>query len=282
MKIKINQIGLGKNIELSGAEQWLESIYENFPAPTGEISPKLTGQINLATNESKQVVATGTIEYEPFVTCSRCSKPIRWYDNIPLVSWLVLRGRCRDCRAPISMRYPLVELASGVLAVAAVARWGLSATAVEVAIFAWVSLALGLIDFDFQILPDVLTYPSIVFGLVFSWAGGYTWWLDSLLGAAVGALLPILVIVLYRLWRGIEGMGWGDVKYLAAIGSVVGLGGVVGVLVVASIVGALVGLGLIAAGRGSSKTALPFGSFLALAVIFWLYAPSEVLAWSPL
>lgn len=218
----------------------------------------------------------------PPSSCPACTTPIRWYDNIPLVSWLVLRGRCRECQASISMRYPLVELASGVLAVAAITRWGLSVTAGEVAIFAWVSLALGLIDFDFQILPDVLTYPSIVFGLVFSWAGGYTWWLDSLLGAAVGALLPILVIVLYKLWRGIEGMGWGDVKYLAAIGSVVGLGGVVGVLVVASVLGALVGLGLIAAGRGSSKTALPFGSFLALAVILWLYAPSDVLTWSPL
>jgi leader peptidase (prepilin peptidase)/N-methyltransferase len=218
----------------------------------------------------------------PPSSCPACSTPIRWYDNIPLVSWLVLRGRCRECQASISMRYPLVELAGGALAVAAITRWGLSVTAVEVAIFAWVSLALGLIDLDFQILPDVLTYPSIVYGLVFSWAGGYTWWLDSLLGAAVGALLPILVIVLYKLWRGIEGMGWGDVKYLAAIGSVVGLRGVVGVLVVASVLGALVGLGLIAAGRGSSKTALPFGSFLALAVILWLYAPSDVLAWSPL
>lgn len=218
----------------------------------------------------------------PPSSCPNCSTPIRWYDNIPLISWLVLRGRCRDCQAPISLRYPLVELTSGVLAAAAVARWGLGVTAVEVAIFAWVSLALGLIDFDFQILPDVLTYPSIVFGFAFSWVGGYTWWLDSLLGAAVGALLPILVIILYKLWRGIEGMGWGDVKYLAAIGSVVGLRGVVGVLVVASVVGALVGLGLIAAGRGSSKTALPFGSFLALAVILWLYAPPDVLAWSPL
>lgn len=218
----------------------------------------------------------------PPSSCPACSTPIRWYDNIPLISWLVLRGRCRKCRVPISLRYPLVELAGGVLAMAAVARWGLGVTAAEVAIFAWVSLALGLIDFDFQILPDVLTYPSIVFGLVCSWLGGYTWWLDSLLGAAVGAFLPILVIVLYKMWRGIEGMGWGDVKYLAAIGSVVGLGGVVGVLVVASIMGALVGLGLIAAGRGSGKTALPFGTFLALAVIFWLYAPSGLLAWSPL
>jgi leader peptidase (prepilin peptidase)/N-methyltransferase len=218
----------------------------------------------------------------PPSSCPACSIPINWYDNIPLYSWLVLRGRCRACKAPISLRYPMVELTSGVLAVAALARWGLSVTAFEMAIFAWVSLALGLIDLDFKILPNVLTYPSIVFGLVCSALGGYTWWLDSLVGAAVGALLPTLVIVLYKLWRGIEGMGWGDVKYLAAIGAVVGLRGVIGVLVLGSIIGALVGLALMAAGRGSGKTELPFGSFLALAVIVWLYAPSSWLAWSPL
>lgn len=223
-----------------------------------------------------------SIVMTPPSSCPSCSTPIRWFDNIPLVSWLVLRGRCRACRAPISVRYPLVEATAGLMAVAAVVRWGLSVTGFEVAIFAWLSLALALIDFDYQILPNVLTYPSIVFGLVFSWLGGFTWWLDSLVGAFVGALLPTLVIVIYKLWRGIEGMGWGDVKYLAAIGSVVGLRGVVGVLVVASVVGSLVGLGLIAAGRGSGKTALPFGTFLALAVILWLYAPSSWLAWSPL
>jgi leader peptidase (prepilin peptidase)/N-methyltransferase len=223
-----------------------------------------------------------SIVMTPPSSCPACSTPIRWFDNIPLVSWLALRGRCRACRAPISVRYPLVELVAGLMAVGTVARWGLSLTGFEVLVFAWVSLALGLIDFDYQILPNLLTYPSIAFGLVFSWLGAYTWWLDSLIGALVGALLPTLVIVIYKLWRGIEGMGWGDVKYLAAIGSVVGLRGVVGVLVVASVVGALVGLGLIAAGRGSGKTALPFGTFLALAVILWLYAPSSWLAWSPL
>lgn len=219
---------------------------------------------------------------EPPSSCPACATPIRWYDNIPLVSWLALRGRCRSCKVPISVRYPLVELAAGVLAVLAFLRWGISVTGVEVTIFAWVSLALGLIDLDFQILPDVLTYPSIVFGLACSTLGGYTWWLDSLLGAAVGALLPILVIVIYKLWRGIEGMGWGDVKYLAAIGAVVGLRGVVGVLIVGASVGALVGLGMILTGRGSGKTPLPFGTFLALAALLWLYAPPAWFAWMPL
>ena len=218
----------------------------------------------------------------PPSSCPACSTPIKWFDNIPLVSWMILRGRCRRCQALISIRYPLVELTAGLLAVVAVARWGVSVTGFEVLVFAWVSLALGLIDLDYQSLPNVLTYPSIVFGLVFSWLGGYTWWLDALAGTLVGALLPTLVIVIYKLMRGIEGMGWGDVKYLAAIGAVVGLRGVVGVLVVASIMGALVGLALIASGRGSGKTALPFGTFLALAVIMWLYAPASWLALSPL
>ena len=223
-----------------------------------------------------------SIWHRPPSSCPKCGTPIRWYDNLPVVSWLVLRGRCRSCRSSISIRYPLVELASGALTLLAFMRWGLSITGVEVVIFTWVSLALGLIDLDFQILPNRLTYSSILLGFGFSWFGGYTWWLDSLVGALVGALLPTLVIVIYRLWRGIEGMGWGDVKYLAAIGSVVGLRGCVGVLVVGATLGALVGLGLIASGKGSGKTALPFGTFLALAVILWLYAPASWLAWSPL
>jgi len=218
----------------------------------------------------------------PPSTCPACGAPIRWFDNIPLLSWLALRCRCRSCKAPISIRYPLVEAASGGLAVLTFIRWGLTPTGVEVLVFAWVSLALGLIDLDFQILPNTMTYPSILFGLVFSWFDGYTWWLDSLIGALVGAALPTAVIVIYKLWRGVEGMGWGDVKYLAAIGSVVGLRGCVGVLVMAATLGASVGVGLILSGRGSGKTALPFGTFLALAAILWLYAPSSWFAWSPL
>jgi leader peptidase (prepilin peptidase)/N-methyltransferase len=223
-----------------------------------------------------------SIWYRPPSSCPKCQTPIRWYDNLPVVSWLMLRARCRSCRAPISIRYPLVELASGALALLAFMRWGLSVTGVEVVIFSWVSLALGLIDLDFQILPDWLTYPSIVFGLGCSLLGGYTWWLDSLIGALVGAMIPTLVIVIYRLLRGIEGMGWGDVKDLAAIGSVVGLRGCIGVLVVGATLGAVIGMGLIVTGKGSGKTALPFGTFLALAVILWLYAPASWLAWSPL
>ena len=213
----------------------------------------------------------------PGSACPACGASIRWYQNVPLLSWILLRGRCSNCRARISIRYPLVELAGAIIGVMTVARYGVGLVAVEVAVFAWISLALGLIDLEHQILPDVMTYPSILFGLVCAWFGGLTSFPDAVLGALVGAAVPTMVIVIYKLWRGIDGMGWGDVKYLAAIGAVVGLQDCLWVLVVAAVLGALVGLGLIISGRGSGRTALPFGTFLALAVIVWLYLPS---AWT--
>jgi len=135
----------------------------------------------------------------------------------------MLGGKCRQCSARISIRYPLVELAAGIIGVLTVHRYGLGLPGVEAALFAWVSLALALIDLEHQLLPDVMTYPSIVFGLVCAYFGGLTTFPDAILGAVVGAAVPILVIVIYKLWRGIEGMGWGDVKDVAAFGAVVGL-----------------------------------------------------------
>ena len=210
---------------------------------------------------------------KPRSACPTCATPIIWYDNVPILSWLVLGGRCRSCRGAIAFRYPLVEAVAAALAAFGVSLYGLHPVTIEVVIFAWLSLALALIDLEHQILPDVMTYPAIVFGLVFSWFGGFTTFADAVAGALVGAALPTSVILLYRWLRGIDGMGWGDVKYLAAIGAVVGLQGCLMVLVVAAVLGALVGGFLIAIGRGSGKTALPFGTFLAVAVILWLYLP---------
>jgi len=209
----------------------------------------------------------------PRSACPSCSTPIAWYDNLPILSWIVLGGKCRKCRTAISFRYPLVEAVGGSLAALAVVIYGVSPVTIEVVVFAWLSLALALIDLEHQILPDVMTYPAIAFGLVFSWFGGLTFFVDSVAGALVGAALPAGVILLYRWLRGVDGMGWGDVKYLAAIGAVVGLQGCLMVLVVAAILGAIVGGFLIATGRGSGQTALPFGTFLAVAVILWLYLP---------
>ena len=130
----------------------------------------------------------------PGSACPSCSTPIAWYDNLPIVSWIILRGRCRKCRAPISLRYPLVETAAALLAAGGVVLYGAHPITIEVVVFAWVSLALALIDLEHQILPDVMTYPSIVFGLAFSYVGGFTFFADAVAGALVGAALPTAVI----------------------------------------------------------------------------------------
>lgn len=211
--------------------------------------------------------------------CPSCGQPIRWYDNLPLASWILLGARCRHCRASISMRYPAVEAAGGLVAVLGVLRYGLSVAGLEAVLFAWLSITLGVIDLEHQLLPDVLTYPAVVLGVAGAFAGGLTSPLESLLGLVVGAGLPVLVIVLYKAVRGIEGMGWGDVKYLAAIGAVVGVQTCLWVLILAAVIGALVGLGLVATGRGSGRTPLPFGTFLAVAVLVWLYLPPAWRFW---
>jgi len=210
----------------------------------------------------------------PRSACPHCGATVRWHDNVPLVSWLLLRARCRDCRGPISVRYPLVEAAAGVAAVLALHTWGLTVVAAEVTLFAWMSIALGLIDLDHQILPDVITYPGMVLGLVASTLGGFASLGQSVTGLLVGAAIPAAVLLLYRWLRGEEGMGWGDVKYLGAIGAVVGARDCLWVLILAAVVGAAVGGLLMVAGRGTMKTALPFGTFLAAAAVVWLYLPA--------
>ena len=223
-------------------------------------------------------VPLGRSIVRPGSACPACGAAIRWYDNIPMVSWPILRARCRACKAPISVRYPLVEAASGLLAVLAVRQFGPEVTVagVEALLFSWVCLTLALIDYDHQLLPDVITLPTLLLGLVASYFGGLTDIIDAIIGATIGGAIPMGVIFAYKLLRGEEGMGWGDVKFLAAIGAVLGAAGTLWVLVVASVLGALVGVVLIAAGRGSAKTALPFGTFLSAAALLHLYLPVEL------
>lgn len=216
----------------------------------------------------------------PRSSCPGCSAAISWFDNIPVISWLALRGRCRSCSMKISIRYPVVEAITAILTALAVMRYGLNLVALEVVLFTWATIALGLIDFDHQLLPNVLTYPTLFMGLGISCAGGLVPLLDSVLGAIIGAAIPSMVIVIYRFIRGEDGMGWGDVKYLGAIGAVIGIHACLWVLICSSVLGALFGLLLMASGKGTSKTALPFGTFLALAALIYLYAPPAWISWS--
>jgi len=196
--------------------------------------------------------------------CPSCGTGISALDNIPVMSWLVLRGRCRACGARIGWQYPLVELAAGVLAVTSLLRFGLGWEAALAIIFGWTLLAAAVIDLRTTLLPDDLTLPLLWLGLVAAAARlGPVSPVSAIAGAAAGYLVLWGLYQLFRLATGKEGMGYGDFKLLAALGAWTGWQGLPVVILLSSFVGAVVGLALIGL-RGQDKgAAIPFGPFLA-------------------
>jgi leader peptidase (prepilin peptidase)/N-methyltransferase len=202
----------------------------------------------------------------PGSRCPACGTPIHWYDNVPVLSYVWLGGRCRACRAPVSLRYPGIEIVTG--AIFAAHAWSLEPgglLAVRL-VFAAMLIALFVIDLEYQLLPNVITYPGIVLGLAAAvmLPPGLR---DSALGAALGAGILLAIRWGWRRATGVDGMGLGDVKMLAMIGAVLGWEAVWLVLLLASVAGALAGVAIAAAGRGSMKSKLPFGTFLAVAAL---------------
>jgi leader peptidase (prepilin peptidase)/N-methyltransferase len=208
----------------------------------------------------------------PRSRCPSCGAAIRARDNLPLVSFLLLRGRCRDCAAPISIRYPLVEGITALLFAGSVARFGATATAAAGALFCALLVALAGIDLEHFLLPDKLTLPGIALGLALQPVVAWGSWPRAFQGALAGAGLILAISGLWRLWKGIDGMGLGDAKMLAMIGAFLGLSGVVVTLVAASFAGAAVGLTLLARGAIGAEGRLPFGFFLALGGLLALFA----------
>ena len=214
----------------------------------------------------------------PPSSCPACGHAIRPYDNIPLLSWVLLKGRCRDCTAPIPVRYPAVELAAGLLVVALAAFLGPRAALVPAGVFALALLAIALIDFDHRIIPDELSIGGLVIGLM---TRGFTveGVLAGLIGALVGAGSLYLVAAGYRKATGIEGLGGGDVKLAGMIGAFLGWPGVFLTIFAAALTGSVVGIALIAAGKGSRRSALPFGTFLAPAAVLAAFAGPALWRW---
>ena len=210
--------------------------------------------------------------------CPACRTPIRAWDNIPLLSYLVLRGRCRQCQARISPRYPLVELISGLLAVGLLYRFG--PTWGYLIYYAW-SLALVVItfiDLDHQIIPDRLSLGGIVVGLVLlPWLP--VTYQEALIGLALGAGGLIAIIYGYKVLTGKEGMGGGDVKLLGMIGVFLGWQGVVFTIFVASLVGSVVGVPWLAAQKKDMQNPIPFGPFLSLGALVYLYWGQDIIDW---
>ena len=211
--------------------------------------------------------------------CPQCKSGISWFHNLPLVSFLLLRGRCRDCRARIPWRYPLVELVSGLLLGFSIWRWGLTSSALVSTVFACAMLVLALIDIDFRILPNVITLPGIVIGVGFSLVDPRVSLADSLLGALLGGGVLYGLAWLYLKTRSREGMGMGDVKMMAMVGAFVGWRGAFVTLFVGSLLGSLVGLLMVLVRGKQWHYALPFGTFLALAAVITDAYGSELMAW---
>ncbi len=211
--------------------------------------------------------------------CPACKEAIRAYDNIPVLSYLLLRGRCRRCRVFISPRYPLVEFLMGCGSLAAFARQGFALEyGVEFAFIA-AMLALVFIDYDHRILPNVITLPGTVIGLLLAWPRPGITLVASVSGAALGAGLLYLVAEVYFRVRKIEGMGIGDVKMMAMVGAFLGWKGVLLTLFLGSFVGSLVGLALMMVQGKDLKTELPFGTFLGVAAAATLFAGPFIIEW---
>jgi leader peptidase (prepilin peptidase)/N-methyltransferase len=211
--------------------------------------------------------------------CPACDHAIRWYHNLPLVGWLWLRGRCPDCGARISVRYPLVELAGGLLLAAAIARWGITVSAASATVFGYTMIVLALIDVDHRILPNVITIPGAFVGLAFSFFDPRIHWIDSVIGGFLGGGLLYFVAWAYLKARGREGMGMGDVKMMLLVGAFLGWRGALETIFIGSLIGSVVGIVLIRLTRKDWEYALPFGTFLAgAAVIVDFYGP-EILDW---
>jgi leader peptidase (prepilin peptidase) / N-methyltransferase len=210
--------------------------------------------------------------------CPRCRRNIRWYENVPLVSYALLGGRCRGCGARIPARYPLVEGTGAALAVLAVHAFGLTLNAGIAYAFLMALAAITLIDWEFRIIPDGLSLPFIAIGLAWSLVNPSLTFLGSVLGALAGGGSLYLVGALYKLARKTDGMGGGDVKLMAMIGACVGLRLVLPVILIASFAGTIYGIALLRSGR-TAKTAVAFGSFLAPAAAVTLLYGNRLLSW---
>ncbi len=201
----------------------------------------------------------------PRSRCPHCQQPIAAWDNLPVLSWLLLAGRCRHCRASISVRYPLVELSAAVLGVVAAWHFGANPSALWGAGLSWALLALAVIDLDTQLLPDDLTLPLLWAGLVANLFGYFVDLPTAVVGAMAGYLSLWVVYWGFKFATGKEGMGYGDFKLLAALGAWLGWQALPTLIVGAALVGAVVGLALIGLRRHERSKPLPFGPFLAAA-----------------
>lgn len=203
--------------------------------------------------------------------CKSCQRVIPWYDNIPVLSWFVLRGKCRNCKAPYSFRYVIVEVLTGFLFGLSYWYYGISWSLAESLIFCWSLVVCSFIDFDHMILPDEFTLSGILIGLVGALVNPDRSVLESFIGVLIGGgFLWFLAFIYYQFTKK-DGLGGGDIKLLAWIGAVLGWKAVPFVITTSAIVGSIVGIIFAVKSKQGMKTAIPFGPYLALAALIYLF-----------
>lgn len=220
----------------------------------------------------------GTSIVWPASACGSCKRELRWFENIPIVSWVVLGAKCARCKAPISLQYPLVEAITAGLFVLVAATTPAGPQLAARLLFVCALIVLFGIDLEHQILPNSITLPGIVIGVLFSLIGP-PGWRASLLGVLLGGGVLYAIAWGYYAVRREEGLGMGDVKMLGMIGAFLGWQAVLLTLVLASLSGAVIGVAMISLQRGSMKYALPFGTFLAIGALVAMFTGQPIIDW---
>lgn len=215
----------------------------------------------------------------PGSACPKCQTAILWRDNIPILSWLLLKGKCRSCQAPISKRYPFVEFLTGLAFAALFIRLGFSWTLLEFLVFAFGLIVVTFIDLDHMILPDIFTWPGMGLGLLGAALNPERGFLDSLGGAALGFGFLYAIAYIYMAIRKEEGMGGGDIKLLGWIGAVLGWKSIPFVILASSIIGSIVGIIFAIRTKGGLKSTIPFGPYLVLAAFAYIFGGEAIGRW---
>jgi leader peptidase (prepilin peptidase)/N-methyltransferase len=215
----------------------------------------------------------------PPSACPQCGNRIRWYDNVPIVSFLVLRAKCRACHAPVSWRYPLVEALNGILTLLLFMKYGISPAFLALFIFCSALVVITFIDLDHQIIPDEISLPGIGVGFIFSFFLPWNGWLNSLLGILLGGGSLFLVAWGYEKLTGKEGMGGGDIKLLAMMGAFLGWRSILFIIFAASLIGSVIGVAAMMIQKKDGKLAIPFGPFLAFGAVLYIFYGRQIITW---
>lgn len=211
--------------------------------------------------------------------CPYCNEPIKFYDNIPILSYLLLRGKCRHCKEHISIRYPIVEGLSGLISLALFIKYGLTVQFLLFLLFAASLISITFIDLDHQIIPDIISIPGIFFGIGASFFIPIMSWSESLFGILVGGGFLLLVAIGYKWLTGREGMGGGDIKLLAMVGAWLGWKAIPFILFSSSLIGVLIGGGSLLISKKGLRYKIPFGPFLSISSIIYIFFGPELIKW---